>query len=147
LNRREIAAMLSDINGHQVEARTSDPSALGPKAAGLRPMIEHYDRHGLVGNAQTLRAILGREPRSLRSYFEELARTNSWSAHVGMPPDPPILQGVADDLALDRTPLEAALKQDAAASAFILMPLDALVGNDGIIAALRKSGNPATAVA
>ncbi len=43
--------------------------------------------------------------------------------------------------------LEAALKSDAAASAFVLMPLDALVGNDGIIAALRKSGNSVTALA
>jgi hypothetical protein len=43
--------------------------------------------------------------------------------------------------------LEAALKKDAAASAFVLMPLDALVGSDGIIAALRKSGNSVTAVA
>jgi hypothetical protein len=43
--------------------------------------------------------------------------------------------------------LEAALKQDAVASAFVLMPLDALVGGDGIIAALRKSGNSVRAVA
>jgi hypothetical protein len=43
--------------------------------------------------------------------------------------------------------LEATLKSDAAASAFVLMPLDALVGPDGIVAALRKSGNPVTAVA
>ena len=43
--------------------------------------------------------------------------------------------------------VEAALKKDAAASAFVLMPLDALVGDDGIIAPLRKSGNSVTAVA
>jgi hypothetical protein len=43
--------------------------------------------------------------------------------------------------------LEAVLKKDAAASAFVLMPLDALVGDDGIIAALRKGGNSVTAVA
>ncbi len=43
--------------------------------------------------------------------------------------------------------LEAALKQDVAGSAFVLMPLDALVGGDGIIAALRKSGNSVTALA
>jgi hypothetical protein len=43
--------------------------------------------------------------------------------------------------------LEAALKTDAAASAFVLMPLDALIGDGGIIAALRKSGNSVTAVA
>jgi hypothetical protein len=43
--------------------------------------------------------------------------------------------------------LEAALKKDAAASAFVLMPLHALIGDDGIIAALRKNGNSVTAVA
>lgn len=43
--------------------------------------------------------------------------------------------------------LEAALKSDAAASAFVTMPLDALVGEDGIIAALRRSGNSVRAVA
>jgi hypothetical protein len=43
--------------------------------------------------------------------------------------------------------LEAALKKDTGASAFVLMPLDALVGDGGIIAALRKSGNSLTAVA
>lgn len=43
--------------------------------------------------------------------------------------------------------LEAALKKEAADSAFVLMPLDALVGDDGIVAALRKGGNSVTAVA
>jgi hypothetical protein len=43
--------------------------------------------------------------------------------------------------------LEVAIKKDAASSAFALMPLDALVGDDGIIAAFRKSGNSVTAVA
>jgi hypothetical protein len=37
-------------------------------------MFAHYDHHGLVGSSLTLRAILGREPRTLRAYFEELAR-------------------------------------------------------------------------
>ncbi len=43
--------------------------------------------------------------------------------------------------------LEATLKQDTAAGAFVLMPLDSLVGTDGIIATLRKSGSTVTAVA
>ncbi len=73
LNRREIAAMLADVTGHEVEARRIDPATLGPRANALRPMFEHYDRHGLHGNALTLRAILGREPRGLRAYFEDLA--------------------------------------------------------------------------
>jgi hypothetical protein len=37
-------------------------------------MMVHYDRHGLPGgNALVLRAILGREPRTLRDYFLDLA--------------------------------------------------------------------------
>jgi hypothetical protein len=39
----------------------------------MKPMFDWYDRHSLLGNALTLRAILGREPRTLRAYFEELA--------------------------------------------------------------------------
>ena len=72
-DRREIAAMLSEVTGHEVEALRIDPATLGPEADALRPMFEHYDRHGLDGNALTLRAILGREPRGLREYFEDLA--------------------------------------------------------------------------
>jgi hypothetical protein len=37
-------------------------------------MMAHYDGHGLSGgNPLVLRAILGREPRSLKHYFLELA--------------------------------------------------------------------------
>lgn len=36
-------------------------------------MFDHYDRIGLRGNPLTLAAILGRAPRTLRAYFEELA--------------------------------------------------------------------------
>jgi hypothetical protein len=40
----------------------------------MRRMMAHYDRHGLPGgNPLVLRAILGREPRSLKDYFRELA--------------------------------------------------------------------------
>ncbi|MCP2072569.1 UNVERIFIED_ORG: hypothetical protein J2Y77_002005 [Pseudomonas lini] len=37
-------------------------------------MFAHYDHAGLLGSALALRTILGREPRTLRAYFEELAR-------------------------------------------------------------------------
>jgi hypothetical protein len=41
---------------------------------GMRRMMAHYDRHGLPGgNPLVLRAITGREPRSLKQYFQELA--------------------------------------------------------------------------
>jgi hypothetical protein len=37
-------------------------------------MIAHYDSYGLPGgNALVLRAILGREPRTLENFFQELA--------------------------------------------------------------------------
>jgi hypothetical protein len=37
-------------------------------------MMIHYDQRGLPGgNALVLRTILGREPRTLRNYFRELA--------------------------------------------------------------------------
>ena len=41
--------------------------------AGLKAMFDWYDVHGLLGNALALRAVLGREPTTLRSYLEELA--------------------------------------------------------------------------
>ncbi|MGB8390616.1 SDR family oxidoreductase [Mycobacterium sp.] len=41
---------------------------------GMTRMMVHYDRCGLPGgNPLVLRAILGREPRSLKDYFRELA--------------------------------------------------------------------------
>ena len=73
LNRHEIAAMIGDITGRTIEARRGGEEMLKGFPDLLRPMFEHYDRYGLRGNALTLRAILGREPRTLRSYFEELA--------------------------------------------------------------------------
>ena len=86
LNRHDVAELISGVLGRTIEAARLDLNA-GPKAAKLdngqmasiKPMFDWYDRHALVGNALTLRAILGREPRSLRSYFEELAHapTNS----------------------------------------------------------------------
>lgn len=39
----------------------------------MQRMFDWYDHNPLVGNPLTLRAILGREPRTLRAYFGELA--------------------------------------------------------------------------
>jgi hypothetical protein len=42
----------------------------GPFRDGMRLMMAHYDKHGLPGgNPLVVRAILGREPRSLKDYF------------------------------------------------------------------------------
>jgi uncharacterized protein YbjT (DUF2867 family) len=73
LNRQDIAAMIGDITGRTIEARRGGEEMLKKFPDLLRPMFEHYDHYSLRGNALTLRAILGREPRTLRAYFEELA--------------------------------------------------------------------------
>ena len=72
-DRHEIVAMLASVIGHKVDAKRIDPAMLGPQMDALRPMFDHYDHHGLQGNALTLRAILGRQARSLREYFDDLA--------------------------------------------------------------------------
>lgn len=80
LNRHDVAELIGGVIERKIEAAKLDLNA-GPKAAKpdvgqmalIKPMFDWYDCHALVGNSLTLRAILGREPRSLRSYFEELA--------------------------------------------------------------------------
>ena len=73
LNRHDIAAMIGDTTDRTIEARRGGEEMLKKFPDLLRPMFEHYDHYSLRGNALTLRAILGREPRTLRAYFEELA--------------------------------------------------------------------------
>lgn len=74
LNRHEVAALIAEVIGRDVRADRLDPDTLGKEAEALRPMFAYYDQHGLVGSSLTLRSILGRAPRTLRAYFEELAR-------------------------------------------------------------------------
>lgn len=73
LNRHEVAALIGDVLGREITPEQIDPDTLPDNAQALRPMFDHYDRIGLRGNALTLAAILGRKPRTLRAYFEELA--------------------------------------------------------------------------
>lgn len=78
-NRLEVAALMSEVLGKPITAGNADPSkvseAPGPdgQVSPMQKMFAWYDHHGLLGNALTLRAILGRKPRTLRAYFEELA--------------------------------------------------------------------------
>ena len=76
LDRREVAAMIGEVLGRGITPRRIDPDALPPETQALRPMFDHYDRIGLRGNPLTLTAILGREPRTLRAFFEEQAARN-----------------------------------------------------------------------
>ena len=83
LDRRGVAAIMGEVLGREVEAQVvpfeawADKAGLpheGPVRPGLKAMYAWYDAHGFLGNPLTLRAILGREPRPLKAYFEELAR-------------------------------------------------------------------------
>ena len=78
LNRHDMAALMSNVFGREIKVGTVGPqeAAVPPYSTSQRSpfqkMIAWYDQHALLGNATTLHAILGREPRSLEAYFEEL---------------------------------------------------------------------------
>lgn len=78
----DLAALIGELAGRPVAAETVAPGAWadaahlpdGPLRAGLATMNTHYDRYGFHGgNGLVLRAVLGREPRTLRAFFEALA--------------------------------------------------------------------------
>jgi uncharacterized protein YbjT (DUF2867 family) len=80
VDRTEMAAMISEELGRRIEAEEiplrqwASQLPEGPTRDGLTRMMAHYDEHGFAGgNALVLRSILGREPRSLKRYFHELA--------------------------------------------------------------------------
>jgi uncharacterized protein YbjT (DUF2867 family) len=80
LDSYELAEILSGVLGRPITAArlSADQfTSLLPQGTfqdGMTRMLDHYDRHGLPGgNALVLRAILGREPRTIRDYFRELA--------------------------------------------------------------------------
>ena len=83
MDRAELAAVMGEVLGRHIEAAAPDFGTWISQAklpyddhqkAELAAMYAFYDRHGLVGNALTLRAILGREPRSIRQFFADLAK-------------------------------------------------------------------------
>ncbi|MBV8098728.1 MAG: NmrA family NAD(P)-binding protein [Verrucomicrobia bacterium] len=75
LNRKEVAAIISDLLGRPIKAEKLDPKVLGNEgqAAAMKPMFEWYDHHSLRGNPLILRTILGDEPRTLKGFISELA--------------------------------------------------------------------------
>jgi uncharacterized protein YbjT (DUF2867 family) len=88
VNRVELAAIISEVLKRSIEA--GEPSfeewveaAHIPEGAmreGFRVMYEDYDQYGFPGgNAIVLRTILGREPRSLQQYIQELANRKAGS--------------------------------------------------------------------
>jgi uncharacterized protein YbjT (DUF2867 family) len=76
-SRKDVAAIIGEVLGRPITAETADPkmaaASAGPGAPALEKMFDWYDRRGLQGSALPLRAILGREPRTLRAFFAELA--------------------------------------------------------------------------
>lgn len=82
VDRIEIAALLSAALGRAIEAGEIPPAETaealnlppGPVRDGMTAMHVAYDKYGFTGgNALVLRAILGREPRTLLAYFQERA--------------------------------------------------------------------------
>ena len=80
-NREELAAIASKASGRAIEAASPGFEEWAAKAdlpynaaqkQQLAAMYAHYDQHGLPGNPFTLRAILGRKPRSLNAFFADL---------------------------------------------------------------------------
>ena len=81
LDRHGVAAIMKEVLEREVEAQTAPFEEWanmagipgdGPVRPGLKKMYAWYDAHGFPGNTLTLRAILRREPRTLKAYFEEL---------------------------------------------------------------------------
>ena len=72
-SRPDLSGILTQILGRQIGVGTVDRRELKHASRDMIAMFEHYDQRGLLGSPLTLRTILGREPRSLHAYFEELA--------------------------------------------------------------------------
>jgi uncharacterized protein YbjT (DUF2867 family) len=77
-----VAQLLTELFGRPIRAARSDPAHAAPSGAPMQAMFKHYDRIGLVGNALTLSAILGRPPRTLEQFFRELS-TGSYPRTAG----------------------------------------------------------------
>ena len=81
LSRTELASLMSEALGRKIEAVNlafEDWAELahlpaGPLREGMERMYADYDQFGFPGgNALVLRAILGREPRTMQQYLHEL---------------------------------------------------------------------------
>lgn len=83
LTQDDCARILANVLGRPVSARAAsiDEAVAKGRAAGLPEwrvetlavMNRHYDAHGLEGNPNVLRWLLGREPKTFEDYVRELA--------------------------------------------------------------------------
>jgi uncharacterized protein YbjT (DUF2867 family) len=83
-NRFDLAALMSEALEQNVEAREISPEKwaqqvqipAGPLREGLTAMNKDYDKYGFSGgNALVLKTILGREPRTVKQFIQELKKT------------------------------------------------------------------------
>jgi NAD(P)H dehydrogenase (quinone) len=84
LSQAEVAAAITAVLGRDVraEAETIDDWQARARVAGvgeheratLAAMFRYYAQHGLVGNPNTLRWLLGRAPRDLTQFLSRVAR-------------------------------------------------------------------------
>ena len=72
LNRHDLAALMSEVVGKPIKPIKVEIPPQANMPPKLTRMFAWYDKHSLLGNSTTLRAILGREPRTLKSFFGEL---------------------------------------------------------------------------
>lgn len=88
-NRVEIAALMSDALGLRIEAgetsfdvwADAEEIPEGTMRSGLKRMYADYNQYGFRGgNAVVLKSLLGREPRTLKEFFRELAIRNTRAA-------------------------------------------------------------------
>jgi len=87
INREEIVATMSDLLGrpiHASEPSFADWAAKLPYDDEQKRIFErifaHYRDHGFAGNSLTLRAILGREPRTLPQFLEDMVAATATAA-------------------------------------------------------------------
>ena len=86
LSQVDCARIISDVLGRPVRAerKPQDVFLKQMVAAGmpqqridvLLTMNKHYDAHGLLGNSNVLRWLLGREPRRFKAFVETLPQTS-----------------------------------------------------------------------
>lgn len=99
LSRTDITRIMSEVLGRSIAA--AEPSFAEWATAARLPyddrqkkllanVFRSYAEHGSAGNSLTLRAILGREPRTLRRYIEELAALHSHE-HAILPHEQAVL--------------------------------------------------------
>ena len=80
LNQRDMSGIISEVADRRVPARAKgldefrkEAAAAGMAAERIEIMCimnRHYDDHGLTGNANVLRWLLGREPTDFRTFVE-----------------------------------------------------------------------------